>query len=139
MFGNVQYIPYICTYKRYIFNKLKDIKMKLENVIDFEAVTTETNNIINNLSVETKNFFTRVYHYRNDTSGKLATSLNFLLDYSQESLTGFQKDLETIYKKLDVIIATFNKLLESNYKINLNFPKINPVFNKTLQLCWAKN
>ena len=28
MFGNVQYIPYICTYKRYIFNKLKEIKMK---------------------------------------------------------------------------------------------------------------
>ena len=31
MFGNVQYIPYICTYKRYIFNKLKDIKNGREN------------------------------------------------------------------------------------------------------------
>ena len=28
MFGNQRIIPYICTYKRYIFNKLKDIKMK---------------------------------------------------------------------------------------------------------------
>ena len=28
MFGNVQYIPYICTYKRYIFNKSKENKME---------------------------------------------------------------------------------------------------------------
>ena len=29
MFGNVQYIPYICTYKRYINNKLKENKMTI--------------------------------------------------------------------------------------------------------------
>ena len=41
MFGNVLFIPYICTYKRYIFNKLKEIKME-KTQLEINDILTRT-------------------------------------------------------------------------------------------------